>query len=197
MLKLRAGIARGGDVTDFFQLERAFQSNRIVRLAPHEEEVVRLGVFFGDGGDLRFQLERAGHEVGQFFHLSNHIPSFAVREMTNAAQEETEERENGQLRCEGLRRGNPDLRSRVHVDAAIAFAGDRAGDIVANAKRAVPFSLALAQGGKRVGSFPALADDKSERVALKWDVAVTKLAGELTLHGNVRKRLDDVFTRHG
>ena len=85
----------------------------------------------------------------------------------------------------------------MHVDAAIAFAGDRAGDIVANPERAMPFALALAQGGQGVGCFPALTDDKRERVALERDIAVTELAGEFAFNGNVRKRLDDVFARHG
>lgn len=185
MLKFGTGIARGGDVADFLQLQRTLESNRIVRLAAHKEEVVGLRVFFGNGGDLRLQLKRAGHEVGQFFHLSDHIASLAVREMANASKKKTKERENRQLRGEGLRCGDADLRSRVHVDAAIAFAGDRAGDIIADAKRAMPFALALTQSGKCIGSFTALADDKSECVALERDIAVAELAGELTLHGNV------------
>ncbi len=185
MLKFGTGIARGGDVADFLQLQRPLESNRIVRLAAHKEEVVRLSVFFGDSDDLRLQLKRARHKVGQFFHLSDHIASLTVREMANAAQKKTKERENRQLRGKGLRCGDADLRSRVHVDAAIAFTGDRAGDIIADAKRAMPFALALTQGGKSVGRLPALADDKSKSVALERDIAVAELAGELTLYGNV------------
>jgi hypothetical protein len=33
----------------------------------------------------------------------------------------------------------------MHVDATVALARDRAGDVVANAKRAVAFALALPQ----------------------------------------------------
>ena len=75
-----------------------------------------------------------------------------------------EQREDGDLRSERFGRGDADLRPGVHVNAAVALAGDGAGDVVANAEGAVPLALALAQGGQGVGGFAALADDEDERV---------------------------------
>ena len=53
----------------------------------------------------------------------------------------------------------------MHVNAAIAFARDRAGDVVANAERAIAFALAFAQRAQRISGLAALADGEDQRVA--------------------------------
>ena len=81
----------------------------------------------------------------------------------------------------------------MHVDAAVAFAGDRAGHIVANAERAVALALAFAQCRKRIGCLAALADDESEGVFVERHVPVAEFAGDLHLRGQRGERLHGVF----
>ena len=100
-------------------------------------------------------------------------------------------------RGERFGRGDADLRPGVHVDAAIAFAGDGARHVVANAEGAMAFALALAQGRERIGRLAALRDDEDERVLRQRHVAIAELARELDLRGDVREMLDDVFADHG
>ena len=59
------------------------------------------------------------------------------------------------------------------------------------------FTLALAQGGKRVGGLPALADDEDKCVACHRQVAVAQFACEFALHRNVGERLDQILADHG
>ena len=113
--------------------------------------------------------------------------------MADAAEEQAEQGEDRELGGEGFCGSNADLGAGVHVDAAVALAGDCARDIVANAERAVALALALAERGEGVGGLAALADDEHQRVAIERDVAVAKFTGELAFHGNVREGFDEVF----
>ena len=75
----------------------------------------------------------------------------------------------------------------MHVNAAIAFARDRARDIVANSESPITFPPALAQCAERVGGFAALADRENQRVRRHRRVAMTKLAGVFHFGWNARE----------
>ena len=81
----------------------------------------------------------------------------------------------------------------MHVNASVTFAGDRAGDVVANPKCDMAFALAFTQRSERIGGFSALADNKDERVAVERNIAVAKLAGKLAFDWDVGEGFDDVF----
>ena len=78
MLEFRARIPRSGNVADLLELQSAFQGDRILSLAAHEEEALRVGVFFGNGGDLRVELEGSRYEIRQFLHRGDDFESIAV-----------------------------------------------------------------------------------------------------------------------
>ena len=99
------------------------------------------------------------------------------------------------LRGERFRRRDADLRAGVHVNAAIAFARDRAGDVVANAEGAIAFAPAFAQRAERVGRLAALADREDEGVARHRRVAVAKLAGVFHFRRNLGELLDQDIRR--
>ena len=75
------------------------------------------------------------------------------RKMAHPAEEQSDQREDGDLRSERFCRGDADLRPGVHVNAAVAFARDRARDVVANAERAITFAPALAQARRACRRF--------------------------------------------
>ena len=98
---------------------------------------------------------------------------------------------------EGFGRSHPDLGAGMHVDAAIALPGDRAGHIIADAKSAVPLALALTKRRKSIGGLAALTEDKDKRVLGHRKVAVAELTGVLALGRNLGKVFDQVLSHHG
>ena len=84
----------------------------------------------------------------------------------------------------------------MHVNAAIALARDRAGDIVANPKRAITFAATFVQGAERIGSFTALTDGEHQGVARHRGVAMSKFARVFDFGGDVGELLDQVFADH-
>ncbi len=100
------------------------------------------------------------------------------------------------LRRERFGGRDADLGSGVHVNAAIAFARDGAGDVIANSERAMSFAPALAQCAERIGGFAALADREDERVVRHWRIAMAKLARVFDFDWNVGQMLDEIFADH-
>ena len=88
--------------------------------------------------------------------------------MAHSTEKQADERENDELRSKRFGGRDADLRSGVHVNAAIALARDRARDVVANPERAITFAPAFAQRAERIGGFTALADGKNEGVVRSW-----------------------------
>lgn len=85
----------------------------------------------------------------------------------------------------------------MHIDAAVALAGDGAGDVIADAEGAMAFAAAFTQGSESIGGFPALADDKDEGVAGHGEVAVAELAGEFAFGRDAGEGFNEVFAHHG
>src|ERR1700676_4311778 len=82
----------------------------------------------------------------------------------------------------------------MHVHTTIAFPGNGAADAIANAKRPMSLSLALAQGRQGVDCFPALADRKHQRVLVHRHVAIPEFAGELYFGRNMRETFNQTFS---
>src|SRR6266513_6142749 len=82
----------------------------------------------------------------------------------------------------------------MHVNPAITFARDGAGNVIADAESAKSFALAFAQRTQGVSGFTALADREDERIAAHRRVAMAELAGVFHLHRNVRKLFDEIFS---
>src|SRR5205814_8857000 len=113
--------------------------------------------------------------------------------LPHPAEEETNQIQDDQLGGERLRRGYADLGTSVHINSAIAFAGNCAGHVVTNAKGAVTFAFAFPQPAQGIGSFAALADREDKGVFGRRRVAMAIFARKIDVDGNVRQLLDDVF----
>src|SRR4029077_16049068 len=99
------------------------------------------------------------------------------RENSHATEEQSEKSQDSELRRKRFAGRDADLWPRMHVDAAVAFTRDCAGDVVANSECAKTFAPALAQRAERVRSFAALADGEHQRLRRHGGVAMAKLAG--------------------
>src|SRR2546423_9161154 len=110
--------------------------------------------------------------------------------MPHAAEEQSNRRQDRDLGSKRFSRGDADLRAGMHVDATIALACNRAGDIVANAKSAIAFPPAFAKSAERVRGLAALADGEHDRVARHRGIAMAEFAGELHLGRNLGELLD-------
>src|SRR5690349_19781606 len=80
----------------------------------------------------------------------------------------------------------------MHVDAAAAFTGDRAGDHVDDPHHAPALALDLLDSGQRLEGFPGLAHRDVKRVALDHRVAIAELGGGLRMRRQTRQLLDQV-----
>ena len=98
---------------------------------------------------------------------------------------------------EGFGGGDTDFGACVHVNAAVAFAGEGACDVIADSEGAVAFAAAFAEGAEGVGGFAALADDEDEGAAGGREVSVAEFAGEFAFDGEAGEAFDDVFAGHG
>ena len=81
----------------------------------------------------------------------------------------------------------------MHINAAIAFPGDSAADIVANSECPMSLPLAFTQRRQGIDRLAALADRKHERIFVHRHVAVPEFARELDLSRNMRETFDQTF----
>ena len=107
-----------------------------------------------------------------------------------------EQRERDGRARERLGRDDGDLGPRVQVDAAAAFARDRAADDVDDPEHAAALALDLLHGGERVERLAGLADGDVQRVVLDHGVAVAKLGRRLRVRRYARELLDELRAHH-
>src|SRR6266446_6199449 len=130
-------------------------------------------------------------EIGDFLHFEGALERDRIIEL--ATEEQPEKSEDNKLRGKRFRGRHADLRSGVHVNTTVAFARDRARDVVTNSQGAKTFALAFAQRTQRVRSFAALADGEDQRLRSHRRIAMAKLAGVIDLGRDVRQPLDQIF----
>src|SRR5882757_2088616 len=151
-------MAFGEKIRNLLHLERAFESNREIELPAKKQETVRIHIPARDFLDLIIQLQDRFNLFGQRLQRFDHARALRRREISHAPEEQSEKREDRELRRKRLRGRHTNLRPRMHVNAAVAFTRDRTRNVVANAKGAETFAPALAQCAERVCSFAALAN---------------------------------------
>ena len=154
VLHLGGGVAFGMDITDFLELEGAFESRGEVIAASQVEEIV--GVGENPGKMLDFIVEFQGFldefgEIAERLHGFGHI--FLADCMAELADSEGEHGQHGHLAGESLRGSHTDFGTDMDICPRVGGAGYRGADNVADAvdKRA-PFSGNL-DGGESVGRF--------------------------------------------
>ena len=149
--------------------------------------------FFAIVFNLIAQFQNGLDLLGQSFQRFDDPASFRGGKISHPSEKQTHERENDQLRSKRFRGRDPDLRSGVHINATVAFARDRARDIVADSQCAKTFAPAFTQCAERVRSFAALADGEHERLWRHRRIAMAKLTREFDFGGNIRQPLDQIF----
>src|SRR4029450_4940051 len=162
VLELGARMAFGEQISDLLHLESAFECDWKIELAAKEKHAVHIGVFPGNGFNLIAQFQGNLDLRGQRFQRLDDPASFRGGKISHPAEEQTNERENDQLRSKGLRGRDSDLRSGVHINATVAFARNRARDVVANSQGAHTFAPAFTQSAECIRSFAALADGEHQ-----------------------------------
>src|SRR5438034_3589175 len=175
MLELSARMPFGKKVRDLLHLESAFERDGEVELASKEQKAVRVGIFFGNRLNLIVEIQNRFYLFRQCFQGFDHTAAFSCGKIAHAAEEQSEKRENYQLRGKRFGGRHADLRSGVHVNAAIALSRDRASDVVTNPQGAKAFPPAFPQGTERVRRFSALADCEHQRLRCHRRITMTKL----------------------
>jgi len=125
--------------------------------------------------------------------------SFSLRggKLAHPPEEQANQGQDHDLRGERLRCRNPDLGASVHVNAAVAFARDRARNVVANSERAIAFAFAFAQCAEGVGGLSALTDRENQGVLGRRRVSMAIFTGKIDIHRNVGQLLNGVFANSG
>ena len=95
--------------------------------------------------------------------------------------------------CLGGRDRN--LRSRPRVHDMVRLTGNGAPHDIDNTENADPVLLSQAQGGQRIRRLAGLTDHDEHGVLHKNRIAVPEFRGEIRLHRNSGKTLDDIFSR--
>src|SRR4029453_10635911 len=124
----------------------------------------------------------------------DHARPFRRREISHPPEEQSEERKDGELRSKRFGGRHANLRPGVHVNAAVAFARDRARDVVAYSEGTKTFAPALAQRAERVRGFAALTDGEDQRLRRHRCVAMTKFAGVIYFGWDASHSLNQIFT---
>src|SRR5262249_47994380 len=120
------GVAFGVDVGNLFELEGAFERNRVVVAAAEEEEVAGVAVAAGDDLDLWGVAYYVGHLVGNGHELADQRGgSFGGEGAGAAAQMNGDQYQCGELGGECLCGGYADLGAGVGVERMVAGARDR------------------------------------------------------------------------
>ncbi len=156
-----------------------------------------MGVFLGDGFDVGALLaDDVADLVGEFFVGLDDLAAGAGAHVAHAAEAEGEEAEDGDLADEGFGGGDADLGTGVHVDAAVALAGDGGADVITNAEGAEAFAAGFAHGTEGVCGFATLADGEEEGVAVEGAILKAELAGEVCFCGDEGVVFEHVLADH-
>lgn len=77
-----------------------------------------------------------------------------MREIPDSPKQETQHPQSDDLGRECLCRRNADFQTRPQAYSALAFAGNRTDDIIANSERRSPLALALTEGRYGIRRLP-------------------------------------------
>ncbi len=198
VLHLAGGVALGVDVADLFELEGPFGGDGELVAPAQVEEGGGLGVLAGDSLVDVDVLEEGLHVGGDLAEgFDELLGAVRFEAAVEAAQEEGEHGDGGDLGGEGFGAGDADLGAGVGVEDAVGLPGDGGLDDVADADRAGASLLGLPDGGQGVCGLAGLADGDGQGVLGEDGVAVPELAGELGLDGDPGDLFDEVFADLG
>ena len=197
MLELARGIGLAMDVGDLLELEAALEPERVVEVAPDEEDRVAVEGAGGEILDLLRVLQHALHLGRERQQFADELVIALRRESAEQVRQiDPEHVQQRQLRAVGLRRGHGDLRAGPGVEHVVALAGDRAAHHVDDREdaRAEPFGLA--QRGHGVQRLAGLADDDDEGLLVDQRIGIAELRGQGDIDLHAQQPLEVVFADH-
>ena len=106
---------------------------------------------------------------------------------------EREKVQRSELRGEGLRGSDADLRSGSGIEHAVRFAAQGAPDHIANGQDPGPLPFRLSGGSKGVSRFPGLRDGHKQVIFLNEGIAVPEFGADIHEDRGTDHFLNQVF----
>ena len=140
-------------------------------------------------------LGGAGRNVDQ--GLGDAGFGFVVERPPGPAQRNGQTGQDGQLRGEGLGRGDPHFRSGIGLQHQVGFAGNGRFRHVDDGDDRLTLFAGIAQRRQGVRRFPRLRDEQRHTIFGHEQVAVAELGGDIHLHRNAGQAFDPIARHHG
>src|SRR6185369_15398999 len=113
-------VGLGGDVRDLLQLQRAFEGDGQADVAAQVQEERFVAEAVGDLLDLVVALEEGGHLRRQRIKLvEDQLDLLGRQRLANLRELERDQREQGDLRGEGLRGCDADLEAAARIERGV------------------------------------------------------------------------------
>ena len=193
VLQLAGGVGFGMDVGNFFQLQRAFQRNRVFHPAPKEQCVMLLRKCFTGGFNQLIKASEFFHQSGQLVQRLHQLGFSLAAQAVGLGQGNTEQLQRHQLSGECLGGGNANFRAGLGHQMQFRLAYQRAVGHIANGHgREVAKLLGLAQRGQRIRGFARLGDGDEQGTRTHRGLAVANLTGHFHGAGHTGPVFDPV-----
>ena len=194
MLQLAGRVGLGVDVRDFLELQRAFHGDRVMVAAPEEERIRLHGEALGPGADLRLEFEHVADRRRQVAQRAQFLGLHRFAQTSaQLGDDQRQQVERGELRGEGLGRGDADLRTGARDEAQRVGAHQRRLGHVADAQRLRHAErLGVFQCGQRVGRLARLREGDDQRLRVGDGFAVAVFARHLDVARDSGHRFEPV-----
>ena len=186
------------DVADLLQLQRALHGDGKQRAAAEEQHVARADDLGGQSADPLILLQHRGGMAG---HGEQRLGQPALLQRRHLppcpGEADGEAGEHGELRGEGLGRGDADLRPRHGQQRGVGQPRHGAFRHVDDGQHALPAIPQQLQRRHGVGSLAGLADQDAGAALGQRRVAVAELAGDVRVARDAGQLLDPVAADMG
>ena len=182
------------DVGNFFELECAFQRNRIIDPTSEIEKVVLPVEPFRHRHEFGFSLDDAFDVSGQSHKLIQPpLPICHAQDPTHSPDVQGQEIQGHDLAGEGLGRGHADLRAATGVNHAVGFPGQRAADDVHDRQDVRTQSSGFPGGSQRIRGFSRLRQGDKHVPLLNQRVAIPEFRTDIDLDRCANEFLKQIF----
>ena len=197
MLHFPAGIAFCVDIADFFQLECAFQRQRVVWPAAEIKDIAGRRDQMRHAGDVVIMIQCPIKAGGRFQQMGNHLLLFfAAHQPLLNCHVRRQGCQHSKLAGEGLGRGDANLRSRMGRQQKVRLACHRTGWDIHNGADRLAVFLAMAQGRQGICRLTTLGNEQGETTWLENRVTIAEFRGNIDINRHAGELLEPVFGDH-
>src|SRR5206468_3970050 len=148
---------------NLFQLQGAFEGERVIQVSSEIEEVLFLAEDFRQGLDFFGGAQRLSHPARDFEKVFRQGRRLLFRKGSPEVGEvERQKKKRGQLGRESFGGGHADLGAAVGVKSRVRRGRDGGSEHVADRERPGPGFLGEPEGGQGVRRFAGLGDKNRE-----------------------------------